>query len=699
MMDRPENKQSKRCSQCVRLSVESLVELARIEFGAHRFPQESYYQHHASFHDLERSASDGCDFCELILESFHRSICKDDEPPLLWPDKWDSEQPQSRPTSSNTMYAVAKSLGVSDIKLCINATHLYHRQTFKEAQVFDEIMVQVGPVDVESGDEVEWTMPQLRLTLECPKGQSMFIEDFRVGRFQVDTDLGSPSNHSLARQWLSDCRLLHQSCIGDRLHELPTRVIDVGHSLDSSTVSLLVSQGLKADYVALSHCWGGAISPLLTTETMQSFLECIQIAVLPANFRDAIAITRNIGIRYLWIDSLCIQQDSDSDWEFESKMMGSVYRNSTVTISAMVSSGSKEGILKYATPIARRHRSTSLPLLRQGDGGCTKSPQVTVYRRDPTEETFRALDMDCALTRRGWTLQEYMLSPRHILYGKDMLYWRCPQTFLSSDGLPPGNRTPGEAYASLSRVIYCDIMHHEPPASDINDILTEYHELVSTYSARRLTVPSDKLPAFSGLAQRLHPAIGGDYIAGIWTTDFRRGLLWTADLKICRHASGTYRAPSWSWAVTDEDVIFRAYERSVVSTTTTDPAMVGTVQFDDPVGSAKDLFPPTSTGLFQMRTESADHILSVLTKRGNKSDWDPDLELLQEEEYWLVLIHTDDEFPEDAKWSNSEAVCLVVRRARDKESTSTFERVGFAKLRPPRLEWLKTWECQVLTLV
>ncbi|TLS20828.1 uncharacterized protein PpBr36_10680 [Pyricularia pennisetigena] len=743
-MDQPVNETWKRCSECAQLSIESLVELARIEFTAHSFPQESYYRHHASFDDLERSAGDGCGFCGLVLECFQRSICIDDEDPLIWPDEWDSGQLPSPPAGSNTMYAVAKSLHVSDIKLCVNATHLYHRQTIEEAQVFDEIMVQVGPLEVQSHDETEWSMPPLRLTMESPRGQPLLVSNLRVGRLQVDTDLGSRANYSLARQWLSDCRLLHESCLSEQLHELPTRVIDVGCSLDSPTVSLFVSQGLKADYVALSHCWGGAISPLLTTETMEPFQQSIQISTLPANFRDAVAITRNLGLRYLWIDSLCIQQDSKSDWDSESKMMGSVYRNSTVTISAMVSSGSKEGILKCGPPVAERHKSTSLPLSSRG---CTSLPEVTVYRRDPAEDTFRALDMGCALTRRGWTLQEYMLSPRHILYGKDMLYWRCPQTFLSSDGLPPGNRTPGEAYASLSRVIYSDIMHQQPPASDISVLLSEYYELVSAYSARKLTYGSDKLPAFSGLAQRLQAAIGGDYIAGIWTTDFRRGLLWMADREFCRHASGPYRAPSWSWAVTDEEVLFRGYAESgsilepspssailidysvepripgnpygeigaaslvlralvkpllrssqVVYTTPTDPGMVGTASFDEPVGP-DDAQSMHLTGLFQMRMESAEYMLSVVTKQGPKADWDPDLELVQDQEYWLLLIYTDDKVPEDPRWSNSEAVCLIIQSAGDDHPNETFKRVGFAKLRPPKLEWLKTMESRVLTLV
>ncbi|TLD16076.1 uncharacterized protein PgNI_00036 [Pyricularia grisea] len=293
-------------------------------------------------------------------------------------------------------------------------TNSLRHDTIKEAQVFDEIMVQVGPFNDQNEDVAEWSMPQLRLTLESLKRATLVL---------AGSNLTPTSGR---RRTIVSLVIGYQTatCLAEKLHELPIKVINVGDSLHSTTVSLFISQGLNANYVALSHCW---------------------IAILPTKFRDVVTMTCNLVIRYLWIDSLCIQQDSKSDWDSESKMVGSVYRNSIEAIPARVSSGSKEGVLKGDTSIAKRHKRISLTLSSQGKGGCTGSTEVTVYRRDPTEEIFRALDIGCALTWRGWTLQEYMQSPRHILYGKDMLDWRCSWTFLSSNGLPPGNGTPGEA--------------------------------------------------------------------------------------------------------------------------------------------------------------------------------------------------------------------------------------------------------------
>ena len=92
-------------------------------------------------------------------------------------------------------------------------------------------------------------------------------------------------------------------------------------------------------------------------------------------------------------------------------------------------------------------------------------------------------------------------------------------------------------------------------AADRKALLAEYYDLVRDFNSRKLTVPSDKLSAFSGVAQRVHGASGGHYLAGLWSEDIRAGLLWLKENRWADHV-GPYRAPSWSWAVTDEQVIF-----------------------------------------------------------------------------------------------------------------------------------------------
>jgi hypothetical protein len=98
-------------------------------------------------------------------------------------------------------------------------------------------------------------------------------------------------------------------------NELPTRVIDIS---DPGSIRLVETNLSMGKYVCLSHCWGG-YQPLRTTqETLQSHLKAIPWAGFPKTYQDAIVFTRFLGVKYLWIDSLCIIQDDLDDWARES---------------------------------------------------------------------------------------------------------------------------------------------------------------------------------------------------------------------------------------------------------------------------------------------------------------------------------------------------------------------------------------------
>ncbi|KAJ0118485.1 HET-domain-containing protein [Diaporthe amygdali] len=231
--------------------------------------------------------------------------------------------------------------------------------------------------------------------------------------------------------------------------------------------------------------------------------------------------------------------------------MGLVYRNSSVTISAMASRGSRHGIIPRDVQM-----EPTLPLpasLRVSNGN---EDVVTVLRQDFDEETLKRLDNRSPLSSRGWSLQESILSPRHLYYGRSQLYWRCPTGYQAADGTSSGLRLPEYTLPHVSSVFYRDIRRSQIDEIPVERLLLEdYYALVEMYSHRSLTFSSDKLPAFSGISERLHAVIGGRYLAGIWTTDLAAGLLWRKEMATCKHEK-TYRAPSWSWAVTDEEILY-----------------------------------------------------------------------------------------------------------------------------------------------
>lgn len=170
------------------------------------------------------------------------------------------------------------------------------------------------------------------------------MRDWRLGFVECDSNLGSPTNLNLAREWLTECQKHHTRCSKGQICT-PTRLIDVRVEGIYELPRLVNLDGVPAQYAALSHCWGGNIKFKTLHSNIENMQKGMVWADMPLNFQDFIHITRGLGLNYLWIDSLCIIQDSISDWEYEAARMGDVYSNATITIAAAVAKNSAAGIL------------------------------------------------------------------------------------------------------------------------------------------------------------------------------------------------------------------------------------------------------------------------------------------------------------------------------------------------------------------
>jgi hypothetical protein len=133
---------------------------------------------------------------------------------------------------------------------------------------------------------------------------------------------------------------------------IPTRLIEVG--LSDEDVRLYIPNNQKVQYAALSHCWGGNISLQTTTATLERHMKQIILGKSSQTSKDAIRVTRELGIKYIWIDSLCIIQDDNKDWELEASRMNQVYRNASITLSADAASNPFEGLF---VPADRRQKA------------------------------------------------------------------------------------------------------------------------------------------------------------------------------------------------------------------------------------------------------------------------------------------------------------------------------------------------------
>jgi hypothetical protein len=107
------------------------------------------------------------------------------------------------------------------------------------------------------------------------------------------------------------------SLIPQRSENIPKRLLDITSTNGSSEVRLRLIEvsELKENYITLSHIWGSCQLLSSTTENYRSHLDQIKVEDLPKTFKDAIMASQHLGVKFVWIDSLCIIQDSIEDWE------------------------------------------------------------------------------------------------------------------------------------------------------------------------------------------------------------------------------------------------------------------------------------------------------------------------------------------------------------------------------------------------
>lgn len=169
---------------------------------------------------------------------------------------------------------------------------------------------------------------------------------------------------------------------------------------------------------------------MATTLNLLDGQHSLPLATLPRTFKDAVIITRLLGFRYLWIDSLCILQDSPEDWDLESSRMQNVYKNATLAIAATMTSNANAGILGHCMLPKDTY---SLPLYY--DSSATKM-RGTLHSRRSNVRPGRSQRLPRGpLTERGWTVQEKVLSTRTIHFGHEEIAWDC-NTFVEIDAEP-----------------------------------------------------------------------------------------------------------------------------------------------------------------------------------------------------------------------------------------------------------------------
>ncbi|RYP59861.1 hypothetical protein DL770_010128 [Monosporascus sp. CRB-9-2] len=362
------------------------------------------------------------------------------------------------------------------------------------------------------------------------------------------TDISSPESYQLALECLDNCiRTHHAQCPPPQTAAfLPDRVIDCSNVRNPKIV--LTGGNQHGLYVTLSYVWGGQ-QPMTTTKNIDKYVtEGLQISEFPQTIQDAILVTHNIGQRYLWIDALCILQDSVQDKNRQLGQMRYIYRNAYLTINAACAKSSHEGFLHRFRP--QKVPNAKIPY-RCPDGMLGSiwiAEQFDTNARDASHSYWDELE---PITYRGWCLQEKLLPPRSLIYASDTLKYYC-QTETVNIGHAlcepsTGRRLPSAAYRPT------EPNTTKPSESDRVAYRQAWLAVVFMYTFRNISVPSDRLVALAGVAEQFHLVYNDQYLAGLWRRTLLFDLLWESSSAIGRPQPRPkgYRAPSWSWASID----------------------------------------------------------------------------------------------------------------------------------------------------
>lgn len=362
---------------------------------------------------------------------------------------------------------------------------------------------------------------------------------------------------------------------------MPTRLLHI-QVVEGQYVLNIAADVPPQPYVTLSHCWGKSFPSGVTTtsKNLPTRMSSAGIPwdVLPTTFRDAVAMTERLGFQYLWIDALCILQDSAADWMAESARMHGVYSYGHLMLSADASPDSQTGMFRAANMSSRPWRALPLTSPPNEDGE-TASMRTLLWADHGVKAIFSTshaiLQPALAfhpietllhlrpLTTRAWCFQEQRLARRVIHMCMDEAMWSCAEGIVECQC---GKCAPGRheyPYFAWQR----SLADQECSGKDKH---TLWMNTVYNYTERDLSHWTDRLPALSGLAhqflsdsksnesglddevKRPFREINlGTYLAGIWSSSLPLGLCWQA-----ANAPGTrlstfashYIAPSWSWA-------------------------------------------------------------------------------------------------------------------------------------------------------
>ncbi|KAH6660498.1 heterokaryon incompatibility protein-domain-containing protein [Truncatella angustata] len=369
----------------------------------------------------------------------------------------------------------------------------------------------------------------------------------------------SDTTVSQMKSWLNLCKGSgHAQCPHPKRPTwIPKRLIDIGAT---STDRILVIESATLSnpvdgYMTLSHCWGDPkVSPLnirLTVVDNATFGNPelgIDWSELPQNFKDSITIARELKVRYIWIDALCIIQDND-EFHQEGQLMHLVYRNSLCTLAAASSDDSRGGLFRD------RNNRELIPNVLETSASSKFGKRSWVIL--PSALWHDQL-LSQPLYKRGWVFQERMLSPRILHFGSTQVFWDCA-SISACETLPDGLPAPLDVDAAFERHWRerLQISQDNKTLSGAADDSLEafWKRAVRTYTASNLTRNIDRMPAVWSVAKLVRDELRRqyqkreDYGAGLWSSRLYEQLAWkVVNPSKASRPVDLSQYPTWTWA-------------------------------------------------------------------------------------------------------------------------------------------------------
>ncbi|KAF2432292.1 HET-domain-containing protein [Tothia fuscella] len=344
----------------------------------------------------------------------------------------------------------------------------------------------------------------------------------------------------LVRSWLPRCKSVHgRSCeeSGEAAKRLPNiRVVDV-------LERLVVSPPPDCVYVALSYVWGKDTDckHVKTRKTDvrrdREGREYVKLpSKLPQTIEDAMFVTKKIGMRYLWVDALCIIQDSEQDKHAQVLRMDGIYSSATLTIAAASGNHANVGLAGISTPRRIAQKSE----LVNGKRFALPLPDYMSLESDPS----------LIWNSRGWTFQEKVLSKRLLLFTDYQVYFQCSNMVWCEDIALETDRCSGSTKKKWRPLRWAGDRHIGENERDVIDVdLDNYVSVIEQFTPRTLGDRKDGVDAIEGVLGTLQSAMGS-FECGLPQTYFGPALLWQPRLGsiAARIDQNIAPFPSWSWA-------------------------------------------------------------------------------------------------------------------------------------------------------